>query len=422
MKTILYIFTISVILGACNSLSQQTNNSKSPNKDSLRKISLNTGKLTAREYLYYHDLVQHHFESNLLHKGFNGGILVAKNGVVVYEEYQGFRDLRTRDSLTAQTPMHIASASKTFTGMAIMQLVQQGKLNLDDELNKFFPGFPYTGVTVKTLLNHRSGLPNYVHYLENLHWDKTKMVTNQDVLNSLFTLKPNKEAFPDKRFSYSNTNYVLLALIIEKITGENYPAYLKKTIFDPLGMTATYVATANDSSRLTPSFDARGRLWRSDFLDLTYGDKNVYSTPRDLLKWDIAMSNGQIINQQMIDLVYTPYSNERPSIHNYGLGWRLLMLKNGKKIIYHNGRWHGSNAAFARLQSANVTIIIIGNRYNSNIYSSAKKAYNLFGDSVQDDTDDDEDKLTRTDVKTESPVSAQNLATLSAISISERKK
>jgi CubicO group peptidase (beta-lactamase class C family) len=422
LKTILYTIAISVTICGCNSISQQTNNAKSPKEDSIRKVSLITGKLSAKEYLYYHDLLQQHFESQLLHRGFNGGILIAKNGVVVYEDYQGFRDLRTKDSLTAETPMHIASASKTFTGMAVMQLVQQGKLGLDDELGKFFPGFPYPGVTVNNLLSHRSGLPNYVHYLENLHWNKTKMVTNQDVLNSLFTLKPNKEAFPDKRFSYSNTNYALLALIIEKITGEAYPAYMKKTIFDPLGMKDTYVAITTDSASLTPSFDARGRVWKPDFLDQTYGDKNIYSTPRDLLKWDIAMSSGQIINQQMMDLAYTPYSNERPSIHNYGLGWRLLMLKNGKKIVYHNGRWHGSNAAFARLQSEKATIIIIGNRYNSNIYSSAKKAYDLFGDYIQDGADDDEEKLTSNEEKADAPASGKSLAALSAISVPIPKK
>lgn len=402
-------------------MSQPANHSTAPKEDSTRKISLSTGKLSAKEYLYYHDLVQQHFESQLLRRGFNGGILVAKNGVIVYEDYQGFRDLRVKDSLTSETPLHIASASKTFTGMAIMQLVQQGKINLDDELTKFFPGFPYEGVTIKTLLNHRSGLPNYIHYLENLHWDKSKIVTNQDVLNSLFTLKPNKEAFPDRRFSYSNTNYALLALIIEKITGVDYPSYMKKTIFDPVGMKDTYVATHADSAHLTPSFDARGRIWRPDFLDQTYGDKNIYSTPRDLLKWDIAMSSGQIINQQMLDLAYTPYSNERPSIHNYGLGWRLLMLKNGKKIVYHNGRWHGSNAAFARLQSEKATIIIIGNRYNSNIYSSAKKAYDLFGESVNDSGDDDEDgKLTSVEDKTQSSTAGQTLAAISAISVPKK--
>jgi len=392
LKTNLYIIVATTLFVAgCNSFSQPKTLSQGIE---IKKTETNTGQLSTKEYTFYHDLLKKHFESQLLNRGFNGGVLVAKNGVIVYEDYQGFRDLRARDSLTSETPMHIASASKTFTGMAILQLVQQGKLGLDDTLGKFFPGFPYTGVTVKTLLNHRSGLPNYVHYLENMKWDKKISVTNQDVLNSLFTMKPAKESFPDRRFSYSNTNYVLLALIIEKITGEAYPSYMKRTIFDSLLMHDTWVATAADSLRITPSFDGRGRYWQTDFLDVTYGDKNIYSTPRDMLKWEIAVSSGQIINPEMQAAAYTAYSNERPSKHNYGLGWRLLSMPNDKKVIYHNGRWHGSNTAFARLVDEKATIIIIGNKYNSNIYASAKKAYNIFGEYSQLAPDEDEDKLT----------------------------
>ncbi|MCW3118787.1 MAG: beta-lactamase, partial [Chitinophagaceae bacterium] len=196
----------------------------------------------------------------------------------------------------------------------------------------------------------------------------------------------------------SNTNYVLLALIIEKLTGQSFPAYMKKQIFDPLMMADTWIATPADVAKLTPSFDARGRYWKPDFLDETYGDKNVYTTPRDLLKWDIAVSSGQVIGEALLDSAYTPYSNEKPSVHNYGLGWRLLMLKNGKKIIYHNGRWHGTNVAFARLPNEKATIIIIGNKYNSNIYSSAKKAYDIFGEYMQQSPDEDEDRLTSQEI------------------------
>src|SRR5689334_7385144 len=102
-------------------MSQPSNPTSVHKEDSVRKVSATTGDLSTKEYNYYHDLVKRHFEANLLHRGFNGGILVAKNGVVVYEDYQGFRDLRLKDSLTAGTPMHIASASKTFTGMAVLQ-------------------------------------------------------------------------------------------------------------------------------------------------------------------------------------------------------------------------------------------------------------------------------------------------------------
>jgi CubicO group peptidase (beta-lactamase class C family) len=380
------------LVSGCNSIGQP----KMANKDSLAPAPTVVPALSTSDLNYYRNLMEHHFDSFLLRRGFNGGILIAKNGEVVYEHYLGFRDLRKKDSLTANTPMHIASVSKTFTGMAVLQLIQKGKLQLNDPVSNFFPGFPYPGVTVKTLLNHRSGLPNYIHYMESTGWDKNKPVTNADVLNSLMTAKPGREAAPDRKFSYSNTNYALLALIIEKVTGMSYPEYMKKSIFGPLQMNHTFVATT-DSLNITPSFEANGRYWQPDCLDATYGDKNIYTTPEDLLKWDQAVTNEKIIGTALLDSAYMPYSNERRSIHNYGLAWRMLTLPNGKKVIYHNGRWHGSNAAFARLLDEKATIIIIGNRYNSNIYNSARTAYDLFGNYLQGrNGSDDEENIVST--------------------------
>jgi CubicO group peptidase (beta-lactamase class C family) len=241
------------------------------------------------------------------------------------------------------------------------------------------------------LLSHRSGLPNYVYFIPNSKWDKKQYVTNADVLNLLYTDQPKRIFAPGTRFTYSNTNFVLLAMIIEKISGKPYPEYMQSKFFGPLGMTHTYVFTLKDSLTATPSFAPNGSYWENDFLEGTYGDKNVYTTPRDLLKWDQAFYTDQVINQALQDSAYTPYSLERPSMHNYGLGWRLLMIPNGKKVIYHNGRWHGFNAAFARLTDEKVTIIILGNKYNSNIYTAARHAYDLFGDYKQThDRDDDE--------------------------------
>jgi CubicO group peptidase (beta-lactamase class C family) len=139
---------------------------------------------------------------------------------------------------------------------------------------------------------------------------------------------------------------------------------------------------------LCPSFQHNGGHWQNDMMEGTAGDKNIYSTPRDLLKWDQALYTDQFLSKTLLDSAYQPNSNERPSIHNYGLGWRMLNLPNGKKVIYHFGRWHGFNAAFARLTDERVTIVILGNKYNSSIYSVARKAYDIFGDYNQNPNDD----------------------------------
>jgi CubicO group peptidase (beta-lactamase class C family) len=343
-----------------------------------------TPTLPAEEIKKYHDLVAHFLDSIHMLRNFNGMILVAKNGVPVYEAYHGYRDIRKKDTLTANTAFQIASTSKPFTAAAVLKLVEENKIDLNAPVHQYLAGFPYAEVTVKMLLNHRSGLPNYLYYMEKGGWERKLMATNADVINTLMNWQPPRAYRPNTAFNYCNTNYVLLASIVEKVSGLTFPEYMKQHFFEPLGMTNTYVHTIQDSARLTPSFDGFGSPWALDFSDGPYGDKNIYSTPRDLLKWDQAWYNG-VVSNALMDSSYVPYSNERPSMHNYGLGWRLLVLPNGKKVIYHHGRWHGFNSAFARLTDEKVTIIMLTNKFNRSIYGVTRKMYNLFGNYDEQD-------------------------------------
>ncbi|MCX6292859.1 MAG: serine hydrolase, partial [Sphingobacteriales bacterium] len=244
-------------------------------------------------------------------------------------------------------------------------------LNLDDPFSKYFNQFNYPGVTIITLLNHRSGLPNYVYFMDELGWKK-KTVTNQDVLNTLIQQKNKLKNLnpPNRKFAYCNTNYVLLALLIEKITQTPFAEHLKKTIFIPLEMNHSFVYTDADSSKTTPSFDAKGKQTAFINLDKVVGDKNVFSTPEDLLKWDRILSSKQYLNDSMLQQAYQPYSHEKEGIRNYGLGWRMFNYPDGYKIIYHNGWWHGNNVVFMRLLKEDATIILIGNKFNKKIYSA----------------------------------------------------
>ena len=321
------------------------------------------------------------YDTVLSPRGFNGGMLVAKDGNIVFEKYSGTGHLPGIDVITDSTPMHIASISKTFTAMAVLKLWQDGKLNIDDDFSKFFPAFTYPGLTIRCLLNHRSGLPNYNYFMETLGWDKTRFVKNEDVLDYLIT---HKEALPDitppcTHFTYCNTNYALLALLIEKVTGLKYANYLSSTFFKPLQMSHTYVFSLADTLTAIPSYNWRGAPETFNFLDQVYGDKNIYTTPRDLLTWDKALNAGLIFTAETLNQAYAPYSNEKPGQHNYGLGWRMNIFYDGNKIIYHNGWWHGSNAAFIRLLKEKATIIVIGNKFNRSVYH-AKVLTSIFGD------------------------------------------
>jgi len=378
LKTILYIIALVVIVYGCTEAASNSN--EEVKEDSLEYYPPTPKLLDQQEFRYYHRALSYFFDSLLLKRGFNGSILVAKDGAVIYEKYAGFADLRKKDPLTDSTALHIASTGKTLTAMAVLRLAQENKLSLDDSLQRFFPELPYEGITVKMLLNHRSGIPNYIYFLDADRSYKNEYVTNNDVLDYLVTKKTNRSFRPDSRFSYSNTNFVLLALIIEKVSGKPFGVFMKETIFDPLQMKDTYVYSLADTATAVCSFNYNNSHWQNDKMEGTVGDKNIYSTPKDLLKWDQALYTDQFVRKTLLDSAFRPYSLERPSIHNYGLGWRMLLIPNGKKVIYHFGRWHGFNAAFSRLIDEKVTIIILGNKYNRNIYSTATKAYDIFGD------------------------------------------
>ncbi len=330
------------------------------------------------------------YDSVLKHRGFSGGMIVAKDGNIIFEEYSGTAHKPGTDTITANSSMHIASVSKTFTAMAILKLWQEGRLNIEDEYSKYFPQFNYPGVTIRNLLNHRSGLPNYNYFMETLGWDKTQYASNQDVLNYLVTRKAELKNItnPGTHFNYCNTNYALLALLIEKASGLGYAGYMKNSFFIPLGMKNSYVFTLADTLKAIPSYNWRGGLEPYTFLDQVYGDKNIFSTPADLLLWDRALSTNIIFTPETLTQAYAPYSNERPGIRNYGLGWRMYVFPNGKKIIYHNGWWHGSNATFIRLINENATIIILGNKFTRAVYK-AKMLTGIFGD-YYNPTEDDE--------------------------------
>jgi len=375
---LLWLCSCVLLHAACN---PGGNTGKKSDNDSLQIIDLpQLVSVSAAEVSRIQHSCRLWYDTVLLQKGFNGGIIVAKDGNIIFEKYSGTGHLPGTDTITANSAMHIASVTKTFTAMAVLKLQQDDCLNIDDEFSKYFPAFNYPGITIRTLLNHRSGLPNYNYFMEKLGWDKTRFIKNEDVLNYLITYKA---ALPDivppgMHFSYCNTNYALLALLIEKISGSTYANYMSRNFFIPLQMNHTYVFSLADTLKAIPSYNWRGGLEPFTFLDQVYGDKNIYTTPRDLLTWDRALSSGLIFTPETLDQAYAPYSNEKPGLRNYGLGWRMNIFPDGNKIIYHNGWWHGSNATFIRLLKEKATIIVIGNKFTRSVYH-AKVLTSIFG-------------------------------------------
>jgi len=367
--------------------------------------------LTQNQKEYYYQQITPLYNQLLVSSGFSGSVLVAKNGEIVFEDYVGEINHTTKEYITSSSKFHIASVSKTFTAIAVLKLMEEGKIVLDDDVRHYFPLFPYENITVKNLLSHRSGLPNYVHLMDGkmavtetykvrgrkgrmitrkkttIKKDNTikdGLITNADMLQYLVDRHPAVEAKPDTRFHYCNTNFALLALIVEKVAGIDFPTYIKQNIFDPLGMKDSYIFSIKDTANYIPSYKYNYVPYTIEKLDCVYGDKNVYSTVRDLLLWDKALYSNKIISKASLDLAYTPYSNERAGTHNYGLGWRLFTYPD-YTVPYHNGWWHGNNAVFTRLTKDTATVIVLGNRFNPRIYK-AKQLASVFNQANVSDT------------------------------------
>lgn len=313
----------------------------------------------------------------------SGSILVAKGDHILLEDYRGFAQEDNQDAITKNTALHVASVSKTLTAMAVMKLVEAGKVQLNDPVTRFFPKFPYPQVLVKHLLSQRSGLPKYEHFIEKLQPAPAalskRFLSNQDILDILIEYKPELARDTDTGFMYCNTNYALLALIVEHVTHIPFPEAMRQMVFRPLKMKNTYVFTEKDTLKAAKSFYNRtDKMVPYDRLDLIYGDKNVYTTPRDLLNFSKAMFARNFLRKDLMEAVFTPYSNEKAGTNNYGYGFRMKIFGDGEKLTYHNGWWHGSNSVFAHLLDSKVTIIAIGNKYSNRVYSALALS-GLFG-------------------------------------------
>ncbi|PJJ64803.1 serine hydrolase domain-containing protein [Chryseobacterium geocarposphaerae] len=305
----------------------------------------------------------------------SGGILVAKGDEILYENYRGFGREGNQMPIGKNTPLHVASVSKTMTAMAMMKLIEAGKIKLSDHLSQFFPGFPYPNVTVQTLLDQRSGLPKYEYFITKIKPEPAELsktfITNQDVLNMIIKYKPELARDTDTGFMYCNTNFALLALLIEKVTKTPFPKAMEEMVFAPLKMKNTYIFQEKDIPTASQSFYFGGnKLYPLDRLDLIYGDKNVYTTPRDLFNFSKAMFSKDFLKPELMKMVFEPYSNEKFGMNNYGLGFRMKIFDNGEKLTYHNGWWHGSNSVFAHLLKSKVTIVAIGNKYSGRVYTA----------------------------------------------------
>ncbi|OAQ42384.1 serine hydrolase [Pedobacter psychrophilus] len=367
LKLPLLLLSIPIFLSACSSSSskQKAEEEKKtdPKRDSLLLI-YNSSKPDKK--------IENYFEDIHKKRNFNGNVLVAKKGKIIYEGHFGWADYLHRDSLKMGSVFQLASISKTMTGTAVLMLMEQGKLKLSQTVDQFYPEFPYKGITIEMLLSHRSGLNNYVYFTDGIWKQKYKGMTNKDVIKLYAEYKPAPYFPPNRQFHYNNTNFMLLAAIVEKVTGQDFDIFMKENVFKPAGMKNTAIYSTAKYEKIPVDVVGHDRIWRrsvrQDFLDGTTGDKGVYSTVEDLFLFDRALRDGLLLTKTTLNSAYTPHSKLQNNYFGYGLGWRMFVdsAKN-EQIIYHTGWWHGFRHIFLRDMKRDITIVILSNLVNGSI-------------------------------------------------------
>ena len=303
-------------------------------------------------------------------KGLNGVVLYAESGQLVFKKAFGWRNLvKQSDSLRVDDQFQLASVSKMFTAEAIMLLYSQGKLNLDDDITKYLPGFPYQGITIRNLLNHRSGLSRY-ETLADEHWpDRGVPITNDDIIRLYAEYQPEPYNKPNVTFHYTNINYVLLASIVEKVSGQHFEDFMREQVFKPLGMTHSYIYSLRGVDRLKTYVDTEvqghdllrqgARKAQDDYLNGALGDKGVYSTVEDLYQFSRAIEYGLFLPDSIQCKAFEPGSAEWKKGENYGFGWRMNEKHPG--VLFHFGWWKGYRSFFIRDIEKRRTLIVLTN-------------------------------------------------------------
>ncbi|MCX8079658.1 MAG: beta-lactamase family protein [Bacteroidia bacterium] len=356
----------------------------------VKEIKADIKLITAKKNLPLVDSALMAWHNN---KHLNGAVLVAIGGEVVYEDYFGYAIPKTKVKIQPNSAFQIASVSKVFTGVSVLILKDRGLLRLDDSIQTYLPDFPYHDITIRHLLSHQSGLPNYVYAL----LPKLREISNPSNSEwyALFINAGLKPLFaPGKKFHYCNTNYALLAYLVEKISGMKFSMFLKKEIFEPLGMKNSFTYPESHLRTNTcHAFTKKGKPESTDANDYILGDKGIFSTPSDLLKFSVALHTGKILSKETYKEATTPQANEYEN-KDYGLGFRLRNSSDSlNKDIYHNGWWHGYRSAFHYYPADDLYIIMLSNQLDKHVYYTSIIRGLIMGHSAKSNAQPQDDDI-----------------------------
>jgi CubicO group peptidase (beta-lactamase class C family) len=330
--------------------------------------------------------------------GLSATILVAEKGKPVFFRAYGYKDFAKSIPLSPDDIFELASVSKQFTAMIIMMLEEQGRLGFDDSINRYIR-LPYQGITIRHLLNHTSGLPDYQSLMDQ-YWDKSQVAGNPEILTYLNRYAPPVHFEPGTRYEYSNTGYVLLGSIAEKVSGTDFVTLCTQWIFNRLHMSHTTIRSLSEKANRTDF--AWGHIFvperksyvRADsfpasnytiWLGNRKGPGRVSSTAQDLLLWDQALYGHQLISAKTIRKAFAPALLKDGTISYYGFGW--MLDKNNSKtrqVVFHTGDNPGYATKIVRFLSKRRTLIVLCNNAFSDLPKLLEKLEAYLNDELQE--------------------------------------
>ena len=322
----------------------------------------------------------------------NGDLLIAKDGEAVLRMTCGWADRLRQRKLTADTMFNVASVGKTITAAAVLLLVQRGRLALDETIGRWFPDLPYKGVTVRHLLSHTSGIPNYIPFVRRGKLGPMELTEpqlgNAELLDRIVQAQPEGDFAPGTGSNYSNTGYLLLAMLIERVTGRSFHDYLDSEILRPFGFSRLTECRHSDRVERIPDFavgyyigeNGQPELpYRSPdmafvyCLDTVQGDGNFHSSAPELLRWDRLLKTEKLLSRPILEEAYRPVRLPDGTRAENGLCWFVSESRDYGVKAEHSGYWPGYSAEFVRYLDADVTVIFMSNEEREGSYIYRKQ-------------------------------------------------
>ncbi|WP_075341836.1 serine hydrolase domain-containing protein [Tenacibaculum agarivorans] len=308
---------------------------------------------------------------------FNGAVLLIKNDEVLLKKTYGYTNYTRNERLTNQSSFRLASVSKQFTAVGIMLLKEQEKLDFDDSIVKYLPELPYQNVTIRNLLTHTSGIPDiYMGFPSKYEEEIGNVLTISKTEELLAKESLPLVNSPNEVYTYNNTCYVLLARIIEKVSGKSFEEFMQTELFDKLNMKNTrvwnLVSNDKDFAHKTSSFkNVSGDLIeiKPGILDGVAGDGGVFSSIDDLIIWDRFWNHNTLLSEDTMNEAFKTTVLKDGEISNYGFGWIIL----SEDAHIHNGSWLGARTSFVRNKKLKNCIIVLDNSSSKNIEAIVKE-------------------------------------------------